>query len=141
MVELMITVVIVSVCLVMSLRVFSICASGIAKAYDTSAAVGILQKKLDELRLYSLENEGVKVGSDFDDVKIGRTFVAPVEKMPQVQVQPQDCPGYQRPDFNGIPGPEPAPCLVSPYGPCQHGDGPENKPEACKPVSIYVNNL
>jgi len=61
MVEMMITVVIVSVCLVMALRGFSLCAKYVSEAYNTTYASEILQSKMNELKEKAVIEGGINV--------------------------------------------------------------------------------
>ena len=74
-VEIMITVVIIGVCLVMALRVFSFCAAAVSDAYNSTLAVNILQTKIDEFEEKVVLAGGAEVSSFTDDIeKGGRQF-------------------------------------------------------------------
>jgi len=76
----MVTVVIISVCLVMALRVFSFCAAAVSEAYCSTYAVDILQEKLDEVEEGIVMEGGAVVGSFSEEVKRGgREFTVTVE--------------------------------------------------------------
>lgn len=75
MIEMMITVVIVAVCLVIVLRVFSVCAIAVSDAYNSSYAVNILREKMDELQVEAVMEDGIGAsGLEEDIVAGGREF-------------------------------------------------------------------
>lgn len=59
MIEMMITVVIISSCLVLSLRVFSVCAAAVSDVYNTNYAIDILRGKIALLKLSSITQDGI----------------------------------------------------------------------------------
>jgi hypothetical protein len=59
MIEMMITVVIVAVCLIVALRVFSICSVLVSGAYNDAIAIDILQEKIDELQETAVTADGI----------------------------------------------------------------------------------
>ena len=69
-VEIMITVVIIGVCLVMALRVFSFCAAAVSEAYNSTHAVNILQTKIDELEEQVILAGGAEVSSFTEDIEL-----------------------------------------------------------------------
>ena len=74
-VEIMITVVIIGVCLVMALRVFSFCAAAVSEAYNSTYAVNILQEKIDEAEEQIVLAGGAEISSRSEDIeKGGRSF-------------------------------------------------------------------
>jgi len=75
MVEMMITVAIVTICLVMVLRVFSVCASAVSNMYNSACAISIIQEKLDELKLKAIIENGIETGSLLENItKEGKKF-------------------------------------------------------------------
>ncbi|RKY41499.1 MAG: hypothetical protein DRP85_06060 [Candidatus Makaraimicrobium thalassicum] len=75
MIEMMIAVVIVSVCMVMALRVFSICATAVSHVYNSTQAVGILQDKIDTLLVEAITEDGVEASVLEEDIDLeGRKF-------------------------------------------------------------------
>ncbi|MBL7073294.1 MAG: hypothetical protein ISS33_05920 [Candidatus Omnitrophica bacterium] len=76
----MVTVVIIGVCLVMALRVFSFCAAAVSEAYCSTYAVNILQEKLDEVEEEIIMAGGAVVSYTSEDVERGgRTFTVTME--------------------------------------------------------------
>ncbi|MFH1395029.1 MAG: prepilin-type N-terminal cleavage/methylation domain-containing protein [Candidatus Omnitrophota bacterium] len=74
-VEIMITVVIIGVCMVMTLRVFSFCAKAVSEAYNSTYAVDILQDKINDLREKAIMEAGITVSSSMESLeKGGRNF-------------------------------------------------------------------
>jgi len=59
MIEMMITVVIIAVCLIVALRVFSICGIVVSGAYNNAIAIDILQKRIDELQETAITSDGI----------------------------------------------------------------------------------
>ncbi|MCK5450759.1 MAG: prepilin-type N-terminal cleavage/methylation domain-containing protein [Candidatus Omnitrophica bacterium] len=75
MVEMMITVVIVAVCLIVALRGFSVCATSVSRAYDTTYAADILENKMDLLREKAIVENGLFPGSSREDLTFrGKKF-------------------------------------------------------------------
>ena len=80
MVEMMITVVIVAVCLVMALRVFSVCAKAVGESYNSLYAVKALDCVMNELREKAITEEGVEIGSSREEFEYdGRVFTVAQE--------------------------------------------------------------
>ncbi|MFH1836542.1 MAG: prepilin-type N-terminal cleavage/methylation domain-containing protein [Candidatus Omnitrophota bacterium] len=75
MVEMMVTVVITAVCLVVALRVFSVCALAISNSYNTSYAVKALDSMMAELREKAISEDGLETGEYEKTFKYGgRSF-------------------------------------------------------------------
>ena len=70
MVELLITVVIVGVCLISILRVFSFCARTVSEAYYNTLALGILQDKMKALRLQAMLDDGVEISTTRENIAL-----------------------------------------------------------------------
>ena len=70
-VEIMITVVILGVCLVMALRVFSFCAAAVSEAYNSTYAVDILQEKIDEVEEQVVLAGGAEFSSCSEEIERG----------------------------------------------------------------------
>lgn len=75
MVEIMLTVLIISTCLIVVLRGFSICAAAISQAYNTILAVDILEEKIADIKEKAILEGGIWDSSYSEDiVKNGRNF-------------------------------------------------------------------
>jgi len=73
MMELMATVIIISVCLVMALRIFSMCASYVSEAISNSGAAEILKDKLNALYEKSVFQNGIDVSSSSESISRGKS--------------------------------------------------------------------
>lgn len=81
MMELMATVVIISVCLVMALRIFSMCASYVSEALNNSVAAEILKDKLNELKEKAVLGNGVDVSSSSESISKGKRSFSYAEEI------------------------------------------------------------
>ncbi|MDP8258020.1 MAG: prepilin-type N-terminal cleavage/methylation domain-containing protein [Candidatus Aadella gelida] len=63
MVEMMVTVVIVAVCLVMALRVFSVCSMAVSRSYNTDYAIKALDSVMNDLREKAVLERGLEIGT------------------------------------------------------------------------------
>ena len=100
MVELMVTVVIVSVCLIMALRVFSICAGAVSEAYNRSLAVNLLQEKIDEIQEKAVMENGVNIeeGSSEEKVVVNSRKLTFVQEFEIWTVAPTSAEGEEAQD-------------------------------------------
>ena len=83
MVELMITVVIVSVCLIMALRVFSISAAALSEAHNSMFALNVLQDKMDELQEKAILEDGVETSSFSEDIVVNNRNLSFTQEITQ----------------------------------------------------------
>ncbi len=85
MVEMMIAVAITAVCMVMTLRVFSICAIAVSGMYNSTHSVNIFQEKMDEFQLNAILDGGVEIAfaeTDYVEVEPGRKFEFKIDAVP-----------------------------------------------------------
>jgi len=70
MVEVMITMVIVSTCLVLTLRVFSVCARTVSSASMETRCIKIFKEKLNSIYIKSIEEDGFYVSKTLENIKV-----------------------------------------------------------------------
>ncbi len=66
----MIAVVVVGVCLVIALRIFSTCAAIVSEAQNRTLALKILQEKMDELQEEAIINDGIEVSCASEEITL-----------------------------------------------------------------------
>ena len=71
MIEMMITVVIVSTCLLAIFRVFSICAAALSEAHGNVLAACILRDKMHKIREKSILEDGINVSLSSEEITSG----------------------------------------------------------------------